>query len=364
MKENNKFIAFFKQNTFIFAIFAGLFVFLGLAFPLLNAHGVTYDPVTWEFGETSRVVHNASIMFGMDGPVVWPLIIIYSLVIIAIALLPFSRINDKILIVAMLLFFVSGVMLLLSNYFYSYANAIHGAKENLEAIGDEYYYWFVSEYIKISDSRLGVGSILASIMCFISAIICFANQFSKERVTVREMTEIGMLVAAAVVLDLIFHYIPNIPGQVGSISVALLPLYILALRHGPAKGLLAASFVYGLITCFTDNYGIWLYPLDYMVAFSGVAIIGFFKKQIIGEEIETYNIKGEILIFVSIMLAGMVRLIGSGTSSILNYNYTLNAAIAANGLYTLLSSLACAIVLMAAYDPIIRLNKMFPVRKA
>ncbi len=364
MNEENKIVAFFQRNSYLFAVFEGLFVFLGLAFPLFNAHGVTYDPATWEFGETSRISLNANVIFGGDGAIIYSLIVVYSLVIIAIVLMPFSRLNDKFLVVSMIIFFVCGVMLLLSNYFYSYAHAIKEAKANLENIGNEYYYWFVSEYIKISDSRLGVGSILASIMCFASAIICFAKQFSKEKITVREMTEIGMLVAVSVVLDLVFHYIPNIPGQVGSVSIALLPLYILALRHGPAKGLLAASFVYGLITCFTDNYGIWLYPLDYMVAFSGVAIIGFFKEYIIGKEIEDYNFKGELLIFVSIMLAGVVRLIGSGASSILNYNYTFTAAFIANGLYTTLSSLICATILMAAYGPIIRLNRMFPVRKA
>lgn len=356
----DKLISFFKKNNYLLIILIVLLGFVGLAFPLVNGHGVIYNSADWTFEETPRITHNVAMLFGMDGALVWPLIVVLSLIIIGIFLVVLTLLHKKLVMIAILLFFVSGVLLLLSNHFYAYANAISTAKAF--DLGD-YYYWYISSYITTVDARLEPGAIIMSTMCFLAAITGFALNSSKDRLNVRDMTEMGVLISLAIVLDIIFHYIPNIPGQVGSVSIALLPLYILSLRHGATKGLLASSFVYGLITCFTDNYGIWLYPLDYMVAFSGVAIIGLVKDHILNEKVNSYNFKGLALIFVSVMLAGLVRLVGSGASSILNYNYTFNSAVAVNGLYTILSSLACSILLMIMYKPIIQINKRFPVNK-
>ena len=218
------------------------------------------------------------------------------------------------------------------------------------------------DYIDLAGASLKGGAIISSSFSFIGAILSFSFGIEKEKITASEMAEMGMLVALAVVLDVVSHYvIPKIPSQVGSISIALLPLYFLSLRHGAAKGLLASSFAFGLITCLTDGYGLWTYPLDYLVAFSGVAIIGLFKEQIIGEDVTKVNIKGELLILCSILLAGLVRLVGSGASSILNYKYTFIAAVEVNILYSFVSAIICAVILMAFYGPIIKINKRFPL---
>ncbi len=350
-----------KENkiniTLIASLAFSLFSFIGLLISFVNYHPVEYDPVNWAFSEAGSRV---ALKFGDFISTSWPFIILYSLVAISVILLAISIKYRKVGTIAIVLLLLCGTMFLLSNSFFAYAKALASFNVYAEDVGNEYKFWFIQNYILVADSRLEVGAILASVFCFLGGLTAFVNYFSKESIDVKEMVEMAILVATAIVIDVIVHFIPNIPGQVGSVSFATLPLFIIALRHGPVKGFLCASFIYGLITCLTDGYGIWLYILDYFVAFSGVAIIGFFKKQILENGKDTYNLKGILLIILSVVLAGFVRLIGSGASSILNYNYTFGAALTVNSLYIGLSAVITGAMLVALYRPLLVINKRYP----
>ena len=364
--------SWFSNHSWILPLGIALLVFIGMALPLVQAHTVTYDPETWTFGEGPRESFGAGIMFGIGSAVAWPYLAFYGLVLIGVLLIVIGAIlkdGETFVSISMFLFLIASVFFFLSNSAYGICNAMatvgnyrsyFGTPGTAEFNGN--YYWYIKEYVALADGRLGVGAILSGALSALACFTAFSFSMSKRKLDIRSMTEIAMLSAIAIVLDVIFHYIPSIPGQVGSISVALVPIFIIALRHGPARGFLAASFIYGLITCFTDGYGLWLYPLDYFVAYSGVAIIGFFAPHILGKDQKTYNVKGILLIFLGCLLGGVVRFIGSASSSMVNYGYSFTAATIAN-LYAFFSAFACAVVLSAFYGPLLRLNRRFPIRE-
>ena len=362
-----------SRNLWVLSLAFGLLAFISLALPLVQAHTVTYDPETWEFGEGPREGFGVAMLFGGAGAIVWPYFIIYGFVLLGCVLLPIGYLRKKTASyasAAMFFFLIAGVLFFLSNSLYGFMNAASTAR-NYNAYFEDpadpsaysgNFYWYIKTYVATADGRLGTGAILAGAFCGLGCLTAFSFATSTSRLDIRSMTEIGMLSAIAIVLDVVFHYIPSLPGQVGSVSIALVPIYLIALRHGPARGFLAASFIYGLITCFTDGYGLWLYPLDYFVAYSGVAIIGFFSPLILGKDQKTYNIQGIVFIFAGCLLGGAVRFLGSASSSIVNYGYTVGAAFIAN-LYTFFSALASAVVISAFYGPLLRLNRQFPLRR-
>ena len=119
----------------------------------------------------------------------------------------------------------------------------------------------------------------------------------------------------------------------GSINFQMLPLMIIALRHGPQHGFIAGGIIYGLLTCLTDGYGFACYPFDYLIGFGSVAVMGFFRKFIFAKEQNNYNVKGILFILLAGALSTAVRYIGSNVSSIVVYGYTLEAALAYNAFY-------------------------------
>ena len=356
--EETKNESWLGRNLWILPLICGLLALVGLAFPLVAAHTVDYDPATWEFIEGPRIELRASIIFGAEGAVCWPYFIPYGFVIAGIILTIMDAIfrEEKLSSGAMLLYMLAAVMFFVSKPFYGFSNGL--ATVGQYNYDPDNYYWYVKTYVAIADGRLGIGTILSAAASVLAALTSFSASISKKKIDVRSMVEIAMFCAMAIILDLVFHYMPKLFNQVGSFSVALVPLYIVAIRHGPSRGLMASSLVYGLITCLTDGYGIWLYPLDYFVAFSGVAIIGFSGKQIL--DAKGYNLKAVLLILLGCFLAGVVRFVGSAASSMINYGYTFAAASLVN-IYAVVSSLLCALVLIALYLPLLRLNKRFPV---
>ena len=94
---------------------------------------------------------------------------------------------------------------------------------------------------------------------------------------VADIVEIAILCSLAIVLDT-FVKIPL--GPSGSINLSMVPILVIALRHGWFKTLFAGGLVYGLITCLLDGYGIITYPLDYFLGFGSTAVLGLFAEYI------------------------------------------------------------------------------------
>ena len=207
-----------------------------------------------------------------------------------------------------------------------------------------------------------IGLALSFAFVLAASLFSFIYAFSKMPMTVHDIAEDAILVAAAFALN--FAKIP-VPWAFtgGSINFQMLPLFIIALRHGPLHGVIAGGIVYGLLTCFTDGYGFVTYPYDYLIGFGSIAVLGFFKPFIMGENQKYYNVKGEIFLAVGVLLATVVRLAGSTISSMVVYEYTFIDALAYNATYIPASGVVALVVLMLLYGPLLRVNKLLPARE-
>ena len=176
---------------------------------------------------------------------------------------------------------------------------------------------------------------------------------------VADIVEIAILCSLAIVLDT-FVKIPL--GPSGSINLSMVPILVIALRHGWFKTLFAGGLVYGLITCLLDGYGIITYPLDYFLGFGSTAVLGLFAEYI-NKNYKT-NAKNTIICFlfltVGILSWGTIRFFASSLSSVILYEYTWEAAFTYNLGYVYISCIADLVVLIGLLPLITRLSKIYP----
>ena len=221
--------------------------------------------------------------------------------------------------------------------------------------------FFASNEIEyLSSVSFGWGGACSIAFAISAAVLSLSCEFVTNPMVTREIGEDGILIAAAFILNII--KIPLAPGA-GSVNFQMLPLFIIALRHGPAHGLVCGGIIYGLITCLTDGYGFATYPFDYLIGFGSVMVMGYLARFILSEEQKWYNVKGEIFLFVGGLIATLIRFIGSTASSMIVYQYSLTAALAYNAFYIPISGVMAIAVLMGAYGPLLRINHRFPVKK-
>lgn len=116
----------------------------------------------------------------------------------------------------------------------------------------------------------------------------------------RVVTEIAVLVSLAVVLEVVFTglaaFFPWMALPYGGrISLSMLPLFIIAYRHGYRYGILA-GIVYGLLNLLLDGqlWSPWSLPMDYIFAFGALGL-GYVGVQLFGK-----NFKG----FIAVVLIG------------------------------------------------------------
>ena len=92
----------------------------------------------------------------------------------------------------------------------------------------------------------------------------------------RQLTEIALAIALAAVLDIASKSFP-VPRlmQGGSVSLQMLPIFIVAFRHGWRLGVTAGA-CYGVVNFLLDMYVVHpiQVPLDYPIAFGLVGFAG------------------------------------------------------------------------------------------
>lgn len=333
-----KLTSFFKKWAWLFAIASTLVAFLFLLGPICQWRLKADDGT-----KTYYIVHLWDLLNGTYS-LDWSIITVLCLFGLCLVLPLFHKKTQEFMVGNSVASSVLCVLLLFFREFFSFANSSIDA-DHL------YMQW---------------GLVMAAIFAFVAAIFSLVASYEKETITVRDMTEIAIFSAAAIALNFVVFFRFSASG--GSINIAMLPLYIIALRHGPAKGFLAGGLIFGLITCFTDGYGLYTYPFDYLFAFGAVGILGFFRKFIFVPGQKNYSLKGEIALFIGIMLASTVRCLSSTISGIIFYASELSGAnkflasfiLAAP--YSYGSGLAVAAILMGFYGPLCRVNTMFPVQ--
>ena len=108
-----------------------------------------------------------------------------------------------------------------------------------------------------------------------------SNNTSKTHLRIRALCESAILLALALVLNLLSKSLfANLP-QGGSISLAMFPLLLCAHRWGWGTGLLT-GFCYGLLDMLLDGGYAWGWQsilLDYLVAYTALGLGGFFRGK-------------------------------------------------------------------------------------
>ena len=101
---------------------------------------------------------------------------------------------------------------------------------------------------------------------------------TKRHLRVRSLTEGAMLVAAAQALSLVKLW--QLP-QGGSVTAAMFPILLYAVRWGLGRGLLA-GFVFGALQLILDGAYAWGWQsmvLDYLLAFTPLGLAGVFRRK-------------------------------------------------------------------------------------
>ena len=363
MEETNKSFLqkvgdFVKKYAWALAIGAAVLAIAFLFLPILKyeIRESVYDIETNERVFKTDYTYGANLIWYIKSghKLNYTMFITLGLILVGIIFIITSKFNKDLMTIGGIIFLLAVCMFVLSKEFFNGdPETIENNTKIVGCVYDETTQYF---YSSLHDVQFSWGATLGVAFC----TIAFAfTTLSNQSATTKQIAEEGVLLALAFVLNLV--KIP-IGATGGSINFQMLPLMIIALRHGPAHGFIAGGIVYGLLTCLTDGYGFACYPFDYLIGFGSVALMGLFRKQVFGEDQEGYNLKGLIFIFIGGMLSTFVRYIGSNVSSIVVYEYTLEAALAYNAFYIPLSGLIATIAFMALYAPLIRINKLYPVK--
>ena len=169
--------------------------------------------------------------------------------------------------------------------------------------------------------------------------------------SVRDITEIAVMCALAIVLDR-FVKIP-IGATGGSFNIAAVPLFVIAFRHGWFKGLIGAGVVFGF------QY----FVFDYFVAFGSIAIAGLFGPMIF----KNFNKKSAInkvyaALFIILVTAifCVIRTLSASMDSMIFYGYTFGASVAYNIGYVGPSAGIVAAILILLLPVFKSINQVYP----
>ena len=178
--------------------------------------------------------------------------------------------------------------------------------------------------------------------------------------SVKDLAEIGIMVGLAIALSLPWFKIP-IAVNGGSVNISMLPMFVVALRHGPFKGFLASGIVYGMITCLLDAYGINTYPMEYLIGFGTIAIYGFFAPYIIKNFMKNKTGTALSIVFtiLSVVMWAVIRFFAASLDSVLFYDSTWVGGFIYNWGYITFSALFDAILMVSLLFPLKTLNTRF-----
>lgn len=330
---------FFSQWSFVFASAFGILAILFLLGPVVT-YKTKVDGVKTEYVVTLIDYFRNGFTFDWTMWVTLGLLFVgIVLPIIAGFLVRGEKGKENLMIGSALSFLVAFCFLFLSREFF--------ANNSAE----------IENYHSVDISWGCAFSILFTVLAAGASTI---TPYQRRPISVGEIAENGILIAMAFGLNFI-----KLPIQVqGSVNFQMLPLMIIALRRGPASGLICGGILFGLLTCLTDGYGFACYPFDYLIGFGSVAVMGFFRPLIFGQNQKGYNFKGEAFLLLAGVLSTFVRFVGGTVSSILIYNTTFVAALIYNVGYISLSGILALAVLMAIYGPLVKVNASFPARKS
>jgi len=174
----------------------------------------------------------------------------------------------------------------------------------------------------------------------------------QEEKKTRIMVEIGVAVA----LSAVFNFIPlwKMP-QGGSVSLEMLPIFIIAFRWGGIPGI-TAGFIYGLLQLTMGAYIVHPFQviMDYPVPYMLVGLAGFLSP------VKHEGFKRTIVIIAAILFGGIARFFAHVISGAVFFahfapegqNPWLYSAVYNAG-YIVLSLLICALIIFSLFKKLI-----------
>lgn len=205
--------------------------------------------------------------------------------------------------------------------------------------------------------KAGVGLLLLICSSGFITIYSYYQYIYEFSFSIKDIAEIALYIGAAVLLDSFLKI--RIMGNGGSISIAMVPLFLLALRKGFVKGFIGCGLIYGAINCMIDGYGLMFYPLDYLMAFGSLAIVGLFRPLIINKE-RRLTIKGVIFLILALVLSCVSRLYFATVSGVKMWGMPTYLESLIYNLTYLLPSIGIDIALLVAlYKPLLSIEKKF-----
>ncbi len=174
---------------------------------------------------------------------------------------------------------------------------------------------------------------------------------TKSRTRLLMLCEAAMMLALALILNRLKLW--EMP-QGGSVDLAMVPIFLFALRWGLGWGLIE-GFIFGLLQMFIDGAIAWGWQsllLDYLVAFTPLGIAGLFRGKGKG-------------IFAGITLGCLLRFIVHYISGVTIYAITMPTeclgmtfvnkwtySLVYNGSYMLIDTVICLAIFALLYKPL------------
>ncbi len=181
----------------------------------------------------------------------------------------------------------------------------------------------------------------------------------KFKLTIREIAEIAMLVSLAVLLDRDGFKI-RLGAQSGSLSLTMVPLLVLALRHGFVKGFIGIGVIYGLLTNLLDGYGFITFPLDYLLAYGSLSLVALWRPAL--NRTYRHPIVNYLYLTLAIVSAVTVRYAFHVVSGMVIYEVDFLGSLSYNAIFVILPPLSITLPAMwLLWEPLKRINLRYPV---
>ncbi len=149
----------------------------------------------------------------------------------------------------------------------------------------------------------------------------------------------------------------------GSIDFGMIPLFVIALRHGALYGI-GSGLVFGLIKCLVGGGIGWGLPsvlLDYVLAYGAVGVAGLFKRK--DWAIELSTLIGCVARFIIHFISGVTIYLITVPTEVESIGVTFANpviySIVYNAIYMLPNTVIAVVVMALLRYPLKKINQKF-----